>query len=207
MKGHQQQPLRVHVVERRGDQDAFIGQAVTEGVDLALRDPVALRLQYPLGKAGGAGSVLDVEQVVKIDGFVGAVGRVAGIVHGLPVVHAGTRAADHDHPRVGQVGGALQHRVKRRQELLGDHQEFRASVIDDVVKLAAGVGHIHRHHHRPETADCQPGERELRHVGHHHRHVATLAYAQAGQPGGYPIDHRLHVAIGGGFAAIDEVPG
>ena len=179
VKRHQQQPLRVHVVKGRRDQDAFVGQAVAKRVDLALGDPVALRLQHPLGKSGGARGVLDVEQVVEPDRLGRAKGRIAVVVQRLPLPLSGARAADDNDMSVVERGRSLGHRIQGRQEFVRDHQELRAAVVDDVVEFARGVGDIHRHHHRTEASDCQPRQGKLRHVGHHHRHVGALAHADA----------------------------
>src|SRR5215204_5693958 len=65
--GHEQLPLRVHVVERRRREDMAIAATVAERVHLAGADPVALRQHAALGKAGRSGRVLDVEQIVVLD--------------------------------------------------------------------------------------------------------------------------------------------
>ena len=114
--------------------------------------------------------------------------------------------ANHDHACVIQLRRALRHRAQDGQELLGNDQKFGFSVIEDVVKLARRIGDIHWHQHRAKAADGEPGDGKLRNVGHHHCHVAALAYAKLREAGRDAIDHRLHFTVGVRLATVNEAP-
>ncbi|MNQ82922.1 hypothetical protein D3C85_979900 [compost metagenome] len=118
---HQQQPLRIHVVEGRGGKEVPIRPAVPERIGLAAGQPILLSQHAALGKARGARGVLNVEQV-----GMGNTGRIdlpaRGVGQALPREVAVRMTIDH-HPRAIDPRGLCEQQfVHQRCERVVGHQ-------------------------------------------------------------------------------------
>ena len=208
IEAHQQQPLRVHVIEGRRCQDVAVAPAVPERVDLAGADPVALRQHAALGKAGGSRCILDVEQVVVANLLVDEHGRrrvlhqllqtdvtVVGIIrhHQLAAIELELIAREH----TLDAGKAA---------IIGD-QELRLAVGQDEDDLALAVAVVDRHHDGADGREGEPRQRHRRHIRHHHRHVSAAPDTDGAQAVGQRVDTRHEITVRQRLPALEEVPG
>jgi hypothetical protein len=175
------------VVERHGDADPVGGRKVLALADVeGVEQQVAVRERGGFGKTGGAGRVLDVDRVARLE--VGADAVHVGLRHGLargkeffPRQQAGWRRTFDGHdapqPRVcrrlhgplrggGNVGANLgQHgEVVRRFELIDEEQGDAVALVEHVLQLVGAVGRVDRHHHRADPGRGELEQHPLRHV-------------------------------------------
>ena len=86
-------------------------------------------------------------------------------------------------------------------------QVLRIGIFDHVAHLARSVGDVERNHHRAETGEREPGQRERRDVGQHDRDMGRFADTGPRHAVRESVHPPVEGAIGDGLAALEEVPG
>ena len=175
---HQQQPLRVHVVEGLGRDDMLDDAVGAHRRDPAERQPVAMAEHAALGKAGRARGVLDVDEVIEFRLPRRDEIRRRGRGQLFPVA----RTTDDDRPGESREIPDLRRLTDLGQHAGLDHDRLRTAIGQHIGDLTRGIADIDRHHDRADPRQRQPGQRKGRNVRQHHADAVAEANAARRQP-------------------------
>ena len=181
--------------------DSQVGDEVV-GVDVG----VAVGDHHALGAGGGAGGVVDAEQVgfvqLRIGGggggvaadpvfVVGPAGRDLRVAvgNGEVVLDGGNRAAD----RIDEVG-----------ELGVDHHHASLGVLEDVFEVGGDQAVVDRDDHSADRGGGVEGFEELVAVGGDDRDAVALAEAHRGEGVGLLVDPLAEFSPGEASLAVDD---
>jgi len=176
------------VVEGHRDEHPIVlGQLHRLTHEVAVVEHVVVGEHRPLGKAGGARGVLNVDGVIELQGVLA--GGEGGVAHVLAHVgeHLPVVFEHHGHPQGRAAGADLrQHaHVVVLAKRLGQQQHLGLRLAQRVLQLGRLVGGVDVHQDRPH-----PRRRVLQHhpleaVGRPHADAVTALHAQRQQPLGH----------------------
>ena len=190
---------------QRPQLDIVVANAEVDDHVVGVEIAIAVRQHHALGPRGGAGGVVDRDDVVLVerDGL----GQLGGPCTNqrIPVDPSRRRiavAARHD--PVPHGGQARADPVDHVGVLAVDQHGGDPGVIEDVLVVAGDQPIVQRHENgADETGPVKTLEEEMR-VGTENADAVALADAEAAQGVAEPVRARRHLAIGESLAGVDH---